>query len=160
DDEAIGYAKNLAGYNPYGPNSELNRGNSSFTATYEKKINEAWTIRAASQYLRARRWDYNQNTSFGAITNGQATPTPLTTTRVDTPNKGLIMEDGGGVQTDALAHYWLANHSIETRSLLTVDFNDYYRWDPTWNYGPTSNPDIAAWNAATSGRVVTLDSQY
>ncbi len=160
DDQAIGYAKNLAGYNAFGPNSELNRGNIAFTGTYEKRFSDVWSARVAGNYFRARRWDYNQNTGFGAITIGQPTATPITTTRGATPNKGLIMEDGGGVQADALAHYWLANHTIENRTLLTLDFNDYYRWDPTWSYGPTTNADIAAWNAAGSGRVITLDASY
>lgn len=160
DDEAIGYAKNLAEYNAYGPNSELNRGNNSFTATYEKRFNDIWSGRVAGSYFRARRWDYNQNTGFGSITINTAPATAITSTRGATPNKGLIMEDGGGVQADALAHYWTGNKAIEHRTLATIDFNDYYRWDPTWNYGPATNPDIAAWNAATSGRVITLDSNY
>lgn len=160
DDVAVGYAMNLVRSNAFGPNSELNRGNISYTGTYEKKINDVWSIRTAGNYYRARRWDYNQNTGFGAITINTPTPTPITTTRGATPQKGLIMEDGGGIQADALAHYWLADKKIEARSLITVDFNDYYRWDPGWNYGPATNPDIAAWTAATSGRVVTLDSTY
>ncbi|MEO5960326.1 MAG: TonB-dependent receptor [Opitutaceae bacterium] len=160
DDEVIGYAKNLANYNAFGPNSELNRGNTSFTATYEKRLSEVWSGRVAGSYFRARRWDYNQNTGFGSITINPATPAPIATTRGNTPNKGLIMEDGGGFQADALAHYWTGNRSIEHRTLVTVDFNDYYRWDPTWNYGPLTNPDIAAWNAASSGRVITLDANY
>ncbi len=160
DDEAIGYARNLAGYNAYGPHSELNRGNIGFNAIYEKRLNDIWSVRAASNYYRARRWDFNQNTGFGSITINPATAAPVTTTRGATPNKGLIMEDGGGLQTDALAHYWLANHSIENRTLVTLDFNDYYRWDPTWSYGPLTNPDIAAWNAAGSGRIITLDASY
>jgi outer membrane receptor protein involved in Fe transport len=165
DDIALGYARNLAEYNAYGPNSELNRGNTSFTATYEKRINDIWSARLAGSYFRARRWDYNQNTGFGAITinaapNAAGVVPPVTSTRGATPNKGLIMEDGGGVQADALAHYWTGNHSIEHRTLATIDFNDYYRWDPTWNYGSATNPDIAAWNAAGSGRVITLDANF
>ena len=160
DDEAIGYARNLAENNAFGPNSELNRGNTSLTAVYEKRLSDVWSARAAGSYFRARRWDYNQNTGFGGITINPATPGPITSARGATPNKGLIMEDGGGIQADALAHYWLANHTIENRTLMTIDFNDYYRWDPTWNYGSLTNPDIAAWNAATSGRVITLDANY
>jgi iron complex outermembrane recepter protein len=160
DDEVIGYAKNLAGYNAFGPNSELNRGNTSFTGTYEKRLNSIWSARASASYFRARRWDYNQNTGFGAITINTSPATPITTTRGATPNKGLIMEDGGGLQADALAHYWLGNKTVENRTLATIDFNDYYRWDPTWNYGPATNPDIAAWNAATSGRVIMLTPDY
>jgi iron complex outermembrane recepter protein len=165
DDIAIGYARNLAEYNSFGPNSELNRGNTSFTATYEKPINDIWSARVAGSYFRARRWDYNQNTGFGSITinapaNAAGIVPAITSTRGATPNKGLIFEDGGGVQADVLAHYWAANHTIENRTLATIDFNDYYRYDPTWSYGVASNPDLAAWNAPNSGRVILLDSNF
>jgi iron complex outermembrane recepter protein len=160
DDEVIGYAKNLANYNAYGPNSELNRGNTSFTATYEKRINDVWSTRASGSYFRARRWDFNQNTGFGAITINPSPAAAITTTRGATPNKGLIMEDGGGAQADLLAHYWLGNHAVENRTLATIDFNDYYRWDPTWNYGSATHPDIVAWTAASSGRVIPLTADY
>src|SRR6185369_2485545 len=33
-------------------------------------------------------------------------------------------------------------------------------WDPTWNYAAATNADLVAWNAAGSGRVVALDSDY
>jgi iron complex outermembrane receptor protein len=162
NDEVIGYAMNLARYNAFGANSELNRGNISLTGVYEKKISDIWSTRVAGSYFRARRWDYNQNTGFGSITiNSTTAANNLTSTRGATPNKGLIMEDGGGVQADVLAHYWLANHSIESRTLATIDFNDYYRWDPTWNLGSTANDaDISAWNAAGSGRVISLNADY
>jgi iron complex outermembrane receptor protein len=160
DDEVIGYAKNLTEYNAFGPNSELNRGNTSFTATYDKRINPTWSARVAGSYFKARRWDYNQNTGFGSITINTSPATAISTTRGATPNKGLIFEDGGGLQADALAHYWLANKSVENRTLMTIDFNDYYRWDPTWNYGAATNPDLVAWNAAGSGRIIPLDANY
>ncbi len=161
DDRAIGYALNLGNYNAAGPQSELNRGNVSYTGTYEKRLSDVWSARVSGSYFRARRWDYNQNNGWGGITiNSTTAANNLTSTRGATPNKGLIMEDGGGLQADALAHYWTGNQSIEHRTLMTIDFNDYYRWDPTWNYGPTTNPAIAAWNAAGSGRVVGLDAAY
>lgn len=160
DDEAIGYAKNLAGYNPHGPNSELNRGNTGFTATYEKRLNDVWSVRSAANYYRARRWDYNQNNGWGTVTVNPSSGAAVTSTRGAVPNKGLIFEDGGGVQADLLAHYWLRNHTIENRTLATLDFNDYYRWDPTWNYAPASDPAIVAWTAANSGRIVVLDASY
>ena len=37
---------------------------------------------------------------------------------------------------------------------MTLDINDYYRWDPALNYADASNPDLIAWNAV---RIVTLD---
>ena len=160
DDEVLGYAKNLASYNPGGPNSELNRGNIGYNATYEKRLDDVWTVRAAGNYYRARRWGYNTG-GWGAITINSTTATAnLINTRAAATAKDLIMEDGGGLQADVLAHYWLANHKIENRTLATIDFNDYYRWDPTWNYAPTTNPDIVAWTAAGSGRVVALTPDY
>jgi iron complex outermembrane recepter protein len=160
DDEVIGYTKALSKINAAGPYSELNRGNISYIGTYEKRFNDIWSYRASGQYFRARRWDFNQNNGWGGVTINSVTsagvPIAPTSTRGATPNKGLIMEDGGGFQSDILAHYWLANHSIENRTLATIDFNDYYRWDPTWNFGPSTDPALAAWNA-TGVRIVTLD---
>lgn len=147
----IGYATNLAKYNAFGPNSELNRGSDTFTAVYDKRINDIWSLRLGAQDFRARRWDYNQNTGWGGITINPATPTNITTARGATPTKGLIQEDGGGFQGDIVAHYFLANHKLDNKTLLTFDFNDYYRWDPTWNFAPTTNPTIAAWSTVPAG---------
>jgi iron complex outermembrane receptor protein len=155
DDEAIGYAKNLANYNPYGPNSELNRGYKGITANYDKRLNSVWSARASANYYKVRRWDYNQNTGWGAININPPNPaTPVTSARGATPSKGLIFEDGGGFQGDILAHYWTNNRSIEHRTLATLDINDYYRWDPARSYSSAVNPDIVAWNAV---RIVPLN---
>ncbi len=154
--QALGYDLGLASINPYGPNSELNRGSSTFTGIYEKQFNQIWSLRAGAYYFRARRWDYNSNTSWGAITI--PVTGAVTTTRGALPSRGEIQEDGGGYQQDLKAHYWLANHTIEANTLFTIDYNDYYRWDPTWEYGPSTDPAIVAWTAAGSGRVVTLTS--
>lgn len=159
DDEAVGYAKNLAGYNAFGPHSQLDRGNTGANFVYEKRLNPTWSARAAGNYYQARRWDYNQNTGFGAITiNNPTASANLTSTRGATPNRGLIFEDGGGLQADLLAHYWTGNRSVEHRTLMTLDFNDYYRWDPTRRSG--ADAAIAAWTAAGSGRVVALNPDY
>jgi iron complex outermembrane receptor protein len=159
DDEVIGYARNLAGYNAFGPNSQLDRGNNGANFVYEKRFNRVWSGRVAGNYYQARRWDYNQNTGFGAIViNSTNAANNLTSTRGATPNRGLIFEDGGGIQADLLAHYWTGNRSVEHRTLVTFDFNDYYRWDPTRNSGATAA--LAAWAAAGSGRVVALKPDY
>jgi iron complex outermembrane receptor protein len=150
--QAIGYDYALANYNPYGPNSELNRGSSTFTAAYDKRFNEVWSTRVGAYYFRARRWDFDANTGWGAITI-PASGAPVTTSRGALPSRGEIMEDGGGFQADLKAHYYLFNHKVEANSLLTVDFNDYYRWDPTWEYGPSTDPAVVAWAAP---RTVTL----
>ena len=152
DDEAVGYAKALTEYNAFGLNSELNRGNVGLNAVYDKKLSQVWSFRAAGNYYRARRWDYNQNTGFGTI-NINTTNGIIQTQRGATPNKGLIFEDGGGVQADFLATYRTFDRKVENRTLLTIDFNDYYRWDPTWNYAGATNPDIVAWNAVRTIRL-------
>jgi len=61
DDEIVGYAKALAGYNAYGPVSELNRGATSYTANYDRRLNDIFSFRASGNYYLARRWDYNSN---------------------------------------------------------------------------------------------------
>ena len=88
-------------------------------------------------------------TTAGAATNN------LTSTRGATPNRGIINEDGGGVQLDLVARYKLAGDAISNKTLVTVDFNDYYRYDPTRNSAATAA--LATWGAAGSGRVVALD---
>ena len=158
DDVAVGYAKNLAGYNPFGPNSELNRGYSGLTTNYDKRLSDVWSIRASANYYGARRWDYNQNTGWGSININPAVATnPITSARGATPSKTLIVEDGGGFQGDLLAHYWTGNRSVEHRTLATIDYNDYHRWDPTRSFAGPTNPDIVAWNAV---RTVRLDSDF
>jgi outer membrane receptor protein involved in Fe transport len=159
DDEAIGYAKNLAAYNAFGPVSQLDRGNTGLNAVYDKKLTNVWSTRIAANRYWARRWDFNQNTGWGAFNINPApaangTIPAITTARGATPNTTRIIEDGGGFQGDMLAHYWTNNKTLEHRTLVTLDINDYYRWDPSLNYAGATNPDLVAWNAV---RIVTLD---
>ncbi len=164
DDVAVGYAKNLARYNAFGPRSQLDRGNSGYNAVFDKKITEIFSTRIAANYYLARRWDYNQNNGWGSINiNPAANATTgivpaVTSTRGAVPNTTRIIEDGGGFQGDLLALYKTNGGKIEHKTLLTLDINEYYRWDPSLSYANASNPDLVAWNAAGSGRVVTLDS--
>ena len=137
DDKIVGIASELGTLQQFGTKSELIRGMTSFTGTYEKEFNPVLSARVSGNYFRARRWDYNQNVAAPNV--NQRT---LIMTRGATPNRGFIFEDGGGVQADLLAHYFLSNRAIENRTLLTFDFNDYYRYDPNWNI---AGSDLAAW---------------
>ncbi|HET7536607.1 MAG TPA: TonB-dependent receptor, partial [Candidatus Didemnitutus sp.] len=158
DDQVVGYAKNLARYNAYGPNSELNRGSNTGYMSYDKALSDIVSIRVGGQLFQARRWDYNQNTGFGGIAINASNPAnSYTSTRGATPNRGLIFEDGGGIQIDTLAKYTLFQN-VPNKTLVTVDYNDYWRYDPTRNSGATSA--IAAWTAAGSGRVVALNPDF
>jgi len=158
DDQVIGYAKNLAKYNAFGPNSELSRSSDTFYAAYDKKLTDIFSTRIGVQYFQANRWDYNQNNSWGGIIINPATPTALTSTRGAVPNRGIIFEDGGGFQGDLVANYKLFNGQVSNKTLVTLDFNDYYRYDPTRNSAAAAA--LAAWNAAGSGRIVALGADY
>ncbi|HEU5080386.1 MAG TPA: TonB-dependent receptor [Opitutaceae bacterium] len=159
DDEVIGYAKNLARYNAFGPNSELNRGSNTGYITYDQKLNDVFSVRLGGQIFQAKRWDYNQNTGFGSIAINSTNPaTNLVSTRGATPNRGLIFEAGGGVQWDNIAQYNLFNGAVANKTLVTLDFNDYYRYDPTRNSGAVAA--IAEWTKAGSGRVIALNPDY
>lgn len=158
DDRAIGYALNLNKFSSYGPLSRLNRGNTSFTATFEKTISSVLSAKVSANRYMARRDDYNSNQSWGAININRSTGAAPTSQRgggTSVPQWGRITEDGGAFQADLLAHYWTNNKQIEHRTLLTFDYNLYHRWDPTIQYSAATHPDIVAWNAV---RTVTLDA--
>ncbi len=157
DDVAVGYAYNLAKNSTYGPNSRLNRDNTSLTGTLEKKLSDIFSIRTSGNFYSAGRDDYNQNTNWGNILINKANTVPAFSQRGATPNWGRIFEDGGSFQGDLLAQYWTNNRKLEHRTLLTFDFNDYYRWDPTIGYAAATHPDIVAWNQARS---VTVDANF
>jgi iron complex outermembrane receptor protein len=160
DDQVIGYAKNLARVNPYGPHSNLNRGSNTLYGTWDKQLTDVFSLRVGAQAFQANRWEYNDNTGWGSIVINSATPANnYTSTRGATPNRGQILEAGGGVQTDLFANYKLFNGTVANKTLLTIDFNDYYRYDPTRNY-LASAPAVVAWTAAGSGRVVSLNPDF
>ena len=140
DDEIVGIAKNLGKLQQYGPRAELNRGMTFLTGTYEKQFNSIFSSRVSSNYYRARRWDMYQNQTAANVNQR----TLLMQRGTGTPNKGIIFEDGGGLQGDILAHYWLGDRAIENRTLLTFDYSVYYRYDPNWSI--TGAPQ-ALWNS-------------
>ncbi|HTL67092.1 MAG TPA: TonB-dependent receptor [Lacunisphaera sp.] len=156
DDQVIGYAKNLARVNPYGPNSQLFRGSNTLYGTWDKRLNAVFNFRVGAQAFQANRWDYNQNTGWGQVTiNSTTASANLTSARGATPNRGLIFESGGGLQADLVGKYDSFNGAVTNKTLLTADFNDYYRYDPTRSAGNATA--LAAWSAA---RTVQLNADY
>lgn len=159
DDEVIGYAKNLARYQAYGPNSENSRSNDTLRTSYDRQLNDVLTFRAGAQIFSAKLQNFNANTGFGAVTiNSTNAANNLTSTRGATPNRGRINEDGGGVQLDLVARYNFADKKVTNKTLVTVDYNDYYRFDPTRNSAAAAA--LAAWQATGSGRIVALNPDY
>lgn len=149
DDKAIGYAKRLGRYNAYGPFSQLDRGNRSYTAIYEKNLDKIFSLRVSGNIYEARREDFNQNQNWQTVSvnrPGGLAPVAGRGAAASVPNWGRIFEDGGAFQADLLAKYRALNKKVENRTLVTFDFNDYYRWDPTINYSVATQPDILTWN--------------
>lgn len=147
--DILGLDTRFDGVNQGGPTqNELTRGMTSLTGTFQKRFNSVWSTRVSGNYYRARRWDLGVPTSNYVSTTGQLT-------RGGTLGKGRIIEDGGGLQADLLAHTWLAHHAIENRDLLTIDINDYYRYDPSLKM---NGPAMTAWapfRTLTIGQPIT-----
>lgn len=124
----VGIASDLATINQNGPNSETTRDVNDLTATYEKRLNSIFSVRAAANWYHRHKWLFNagNGTQYDYLNN---------TLVKGTPAEGLIGEDGGGVQADLLAQYKLFSDKVSAKTLLTFDFSDYYRWDPTWQLG-------------------------
>jgi len=156
DDEVIGYAKNLAKVNPYGPHSSLFRGSNTLYGSWDKRLNEVFSVRLGGQVFQANRWDYNQNTGWGQVTiNSTTAANNLRSARGATPNRGIIFESGGGFQGDVVATTSMFNGAVTNKTLVTADFNDYYRYDPTRDSGATAAR--AAW---ATPRTVLLNADY
>lgn len=134
-----GIAMQLASLNQNGPKSETTREVDDITATYEQKINEVFSFRSSANGWNSHKWLFNagSGTQYDYTNNVLARGAPV---------KNLITEVGGGIQADLVAHYKLLGGKADNKTLLTFDFSDYYRWDPTWNLN--SNFSIA--NTATS----------
>ncbi len=135
DDKVVGIAKGLATLQQRGSESYLNRGMRAYTATYTKTFNRTFSLRASGNLYHAFNENYNNNVAAGTV-NGRT----LVMQRGAFPEFGAIYEDGGGVQVDLLANY--RTGKIEHRTLVTLEYNDYYRYDPALRI---SGADLAAW---------------
>lgn len=115
----------LATLNQNGPNSLTTREASDATLTISKPLGEIFSFRFAANWWHSKKWQFNA---------GSGTQYDFRINRLlrGTPAKNLIDEDGGGVQADLVAHLKFAEGKIDSKTLLTFDFSDYYRWDPTW----------------------------
>ncbi|HEU5078735.1 MAG TPA: TonB-dependent receptor [Opitutaceae bacterium] len=120
-----GLALDLANLQQNGPNSETSRDVNDVTITFEQRLNSVFSVRAATNWYHRHKWLFNAG-------NGSQYDYLKNTLSRGTPSYGLIGEDGGGVQADLLARYKFFNGKVTNKTLLTFDFSDYYRWDPTW----------------------------
>jgi outer membrane receptor protein involved in Fe transport len=134
-----GLAMNLASLNENGPNSETTREVADITASFEQRLSTVFSFRSAANVYHSHKYLFNagSGTQYDYLKNTLARGTVA---------KNLINEDGGGFQADLVAHYKLFNGAADNKTLWTLDFSDYYRWDPTWNL----NSNLAITNTATT----------
>ena len=116
---------NLSTLNENGPASEVTREASDLTGTYEQRLNSVFSLRVGSNWWHSKKWNSANasGTQYDYINNKLVR---------GAPSKGLINEDGGGLQVDLVAEHKLFNNSVHNKILLTYDFSDYYRYQPTW----------------------------
>ena len=137
-----GIAFDLSNLQQNGPASETTRDVNDVTVTLEKPVNDVFSVRVAGNWYHRHKWLFNAGNGVqydylkGVLAKG-------------TPSEGIIGEDGGGVQADLLARYEFLSGKIKNKTLLTFDFSDYYRWDPTRQL-PANSPMVINNTATTT----------
>ena len=120
-------AYDLMNFNQSGPTGRQDREVLTTTLTYENRFSEVWSARVSGYHYN--RGAYNFNSSAG----DQYDPIlRIITSR--NPTRSQLNEDGGAVQADLLAHYWLANRTLENKTLITFD------WTTNWRYRHETKP--------------------
>ena len=114
---------NLARFSQGGPNERQNREMTNFYTEFENRFNDVFSIRVGG-------YDYDRHNSeiFNGISVAYAPSLGEVVGISSKPTRIILNEDGGASQADLLAHYYLANHSIENKTLLTFD------WSENWRY--------------------------
>ncbi|HXA14300.1 MAG TPA: TonB-dependent receptor plug domain-containing protein [Opitutaceae bacterium] len=121
----------LARFSQSGPlNNRVSRELSSIDSIYENRFNDVWSLRL-SEYAYKRNANEIDNTKGlfflpnNVDPNGQVDPSIGISTK---PIRSILDEDGGASQADLLAHYFLFHHTVENRTLFTLD------WSQNWRY--------------------------
>lgn len=128
----VGFATELKKFSQNGPNSSQDRGVKSLNLSYEARLNPTWSVRlgASGFHRKAESFNNGNNTQFDVA---------LRQILGRTAAKGYINEDGGAVQADLLAHYWLKGGKIEAKTLLTIDHSQYWKDNPTYQMITANN---------------------
>ncbi len=142
--KVVGIATNLTRLSQVGSYSEANREVSDITGTFEHRFNGVFSTRQAINYYHRHLRTGNGGT-FSNYTLGSAT------INRGAPGYGRIDEDGGGFQSDWVAHYPLANRAVDSKTLLTFDYSVYNRVDPQWRAisgSSATTPHTVNWDVA------------
>jgi iron complex outermembrane recepter protein len=129
--KVIGIATEMRGIRQSGPEATLRRTVSQSFASLEHRINNTLLFRAAASYFD--RYFLSNNGTYG----GSLNPATRVVNR-GAPSINNIWEDGGGFTADLLATYRTHDRRLEHRTLFTIDYSLYNRFDPIWQ---TPNPN-------------------
>lgn len=142
----VGFATELKNFSQNGPVSSQDRGVKSLNLSYEARLNSTWSVRAGASgfHRKAESFNNGNNTQFDVA---------LRQILGRTAAKGYINEDGGAVQADLLAHYWLRGGKLEAKTLLTIDHSQYWKDNPTYQLPTATNN-----NATFYSRNLSVDN--
>jgi outer membrane receptor protein involved in Fe transport len=145
-------ATEVARLNYLGPADLADRSSLTYNATFEHRFNQVFSLRVAGNWFKR---DVDIRTSN--VTGGESPPyydPEYSGTATADLYRGNIAgreaaywfsdESGYGIQADLLAQYWLANRTLENRTLLTFDFSNYSRRDPRYRIKGGSTADRQA----------------
>jgi len=113
----------LARFSQDGPNTRENREMTNFYSNYENRISDVWSVRLGGYF-----YDRHNSEDYNGLSN-EFDPNLGQVVGISTkPSRTILNEDGGAGQADLLAHYYLFDHSVENKTLFTLD------WSENWRY--------------------------
>ncbi|MDB6113485.1 MAG: Outer rane receptor protein mostly Fe transport [Lacunisphaera sp.] len=142
----------LATFSQGGPNAAQNREVTTVNLTYENRLSDVWSVRAAAYEFHRHAYNFNTGSvdkydpTLGQFIRGNVT-------------KDTLNEDVIAMQADLLAHTWFADHKIESQTLLTFDRSANWRYRIV--LGPNSKTDpIANVSPAAPNYSLPADSAF
>ncbi len=136
-----GIAYPLLNTSGVGPSSYKNTDNESVFAVYDRRLTDIFSLRLGALAYA----DNNRSFNVTDTTSYDPDPTHAGANLFSTPFYGLTRlrsvsssfsapsyqrnnQDGAGYTADLLAHYFLFNKAVENRSLLTLEYHQYYQY--------------------------------
>ena len=113
----------LARFSQGGPNERQNREMTTFYANYENRLSDVWSLR-----LGEYGYDRHNSEVYNGVSNEFDPGLNEVVGISQKPTRTILNEDGGASQADLLAHYWLFDHSVENKTLLTLDWSENWRF--------------------------------
>ncbi|MBM3851813.1 MAG: TonB-dependent receptor [Verrucomicrobia bacterium] len=111
----------LGTFSQGGPDSEQDRESSTVYLTFEQRLSRAWSLRAGGFFYRRQAFNFNTGSS------DQFDPVQRRFGRGNTLWDPLN-EDGGATQVDVLADTALFGGAVQSKTLLTLDYSQNWRY--------------------------------